>query len=90
MNPDDAQALASCIEIAISWNIRGMADEVLKQIREDAADSGREAIEEWRDCGDDVLRENVYYAVMSRDPQHAKLVVEAVRVLVIAILELQP
>lgn len=89
MKIDDAQALASVIEIATTWNVRGMADEVLKEVRE-YAESSQERNDPqsaWEFAGDDILRNTVYHSVMSRDPVHARMVVEAVRTLVEATLE---
>lgn len=89
MKLDDAQALASVIEIATTWNVRGMADEVLTEVRNYAASSQErnDPHSAWDFAGDDILRDTVYHAVMSRDPDHARLVVEAVRTLVKATLE---
>lgn len=87
MEMEKAKRIALAVEESTGWNITNLADEILKQVNEDAADSGRDALDEWSDCGDDILREEIFHSVMSRDPANARLVVEAVRTLVSATLE---
>lgn len=88
MNLEKAKPIALAVEESTGWNITNLADEIVKRVREDAADSGRDAIDKWSDSGDDILREEIFHSVMSRDSANARLVVEAVRTLVSATLEL--
>lgn len=53
-----------------SWNIKGIAESVLKEIREDG--------EELDDVLDDHLQ-RVYWSIYSREPDDARIVVELVK-----------
>lgn len=53
-----------------SWNIKGIAESVLKEIREDG--------EEVDEVLDDYLQK-VYWSIYSREPDDARIVVELVK-----------
>lgn len=82
MDLEHAKKVAAAIEDATGWNVSGLAEDLLKQVRENAADTDRDPLDEWQDCGSDLLRDEVYYSVMSRDPANVAIVTEAVRSLV--------
>jgi len=65
-----------------NWNIKGIAESVIKEIKEDREDGGDRTGEEDEEYLENVLDyylQRVYWSIYSRDMSDARIVVELVK-----------